>query len=139
MCCCFFIQTGNEVVEISDLCPLLTESGEVMDPDIDKYMDFHFNSLLENVHLWRTRSIREDTNLLGNTQQMIKYLDGRKPTRETTARFSFFKAAVMCRKSVNWQHLCDVLKRHYLKCLDKYTHVHAYICKYTHTSVHMHT
>lgn len=112
----FFIQTGHEIVEISDLCPLLTESGEVMDPDIDKYMDFHFNSLLENVHLWRTRSVREDTNLLGNALQMNEYLNGRKSSNETTD-LSIFKALVICTKSVNWQHLCEIVKAAVLSVL----------------------
>lgn len=63
-------QMDNQLVEISDICPLLTNSGKIMNPEVDKYMDFHFNSLLENVHLWRTKATREDTSLLGKIKEM---------------------------------------------------------------------
>ena len=64
----FFGRQANiQLIEMSELCTLIDEKGQVLEDTLSQYMDFHFNSLLDNLDMWRKRRERQDVNLLSET------------------------------------------------------------------------
>ena len=51
---------------IKDTCDLIDEQGKVIDSDMDRRIDFHFNAMLDIVAEWRKdKSSDRDDDLLG--------------------------------------------------------------------------
>ncbi|XP_048462625.1 lysine-specific histone demethylase 1B isoform X1 [Rhincodon typus] len=46
-------QLGSKMHKLGDRCDLIEEGGRVVDPTIDKCIDFHFNAMLDVVAEWR--------------------------------------------------------------------------------------
>ncbi|XP_048407671.1 lysine-specific histone demethylase 2 isoform X4 [Stegostoma tigrinum] len=49
----FGIKLGSKMHKLGDRCDLIEEGGRVVDPTIDKCIDFHFNAMLDVVAEWR--------------------------------------------------------------------------------------
>jgi len=51
--------------EVSDRCWLINESGKLVDLETDSKLDFHFDTILDQVAEWKKQA-DQDSNLLGN-------------------------------------------------------------------------
>jgi hypothetical protein len=51
-------------VTLSDKCPELTESGEIVDSELSSRMEFHFEAVLDQVAEWKKHA-KTDASLLG--------------------------------------------------------------------------
>ena len=59
-------QLSVPVREIEDHCDLYQENGRVTPSYLDRRIEFHFNSMLDNVAEWRKdKKLRNDRNLMG--------------------------------------------------------------------------
>ncbi|KAL3891472.1 hypothetical protein ACJMK2_003734 [Sinanodonta woodiana] len=64
-------QTGIEFRELGDNCTIIDNNGEIVDPAMERRMDFHFNAMLDIIAEWRKyKDLPQDTNLLEKYREM---------------------------------------------------------------------
>lgn len=57
-------QLDVALVTLSDRCTVMTESGEVVDTELENRMEFHFGAMLDQVAEWK-KEAESDASLLG--------------------------------------------------------------------------
>ncbi|ESO09302.1 hypothetical protein HELRODRAFT_190449 [Helobdella robusta] len=63
-------QTNIKLIEMSDSCTLIDEAGKVIPNNINQYIDFHFNSLLDTLDTWKKQKRREDVDLFSKLKEL---------------------------------------------------------------------
>ena len=58
------LQLNIPLVTLSDHCTMLTESGDVVDNELENRMEFHFGAMLDQVAEWK-KATESDASLLG--------------------------------------------------------------------------
>ncbi|ESO94098.1 hypothetical protein LOTGIDRAFT_145165, partial [Lottia gigantea] len=66
-------QAGLENKIVKEHCSLMSCTGDIIDPQVDRRIDFHFNAMLDVIAEWRQgKGAKSDVNLLDKFYEMHK-------------------------------------------------------------------
>ncbi|XP_032869646.1 lysine-specific histone demethylase 1B isoform X3 [Amblyraja radiata] len=95
-------QLGNKMHKLGDRCDLIEEGGRVVDPTIDKSIDFHFNAMLDVVADWRKDKKQfQDVPLGEKIEEIYKAF-----SQESGVQFSDLEVKVLQFHLGNLEYAC---------------------------------